>query len=144
MPYVTQKAGPFGFVLTPGQTHDTPGLCPSVLDDRRPDRGAARDKGYDADAIREEIAKADIEAVIPVQQAQELAMRCHPIRQDQGNLPRLCRHRRCQTMDTLCPPALARTLLYHLADVWIARAGLDLMERDPPNSLCFRRAAARS
>ena len=89
------------------------------------------DKGYDADAIREELAKAEIEAVIPakrnrkrpraarcrkiqvaqpdraaVQQAQELAARRHQIRQDQGVLPRLRRHRSSQALATLCPRGL--------------------------------------
>jgi IS5 family transposase len=75
------------------------------------------DKGYDADAIREELTKADVEAVIPpratgashrarprkislaqprrapVQQAQELAAHRNTIRQNQGILPRLCQSR---------------------------------------------------
>lgn len=43
-----------------------PGLRPAVPHDRRQDRGATLvDKGYDADAIREELTKADVEAVIP-------------------------------------------------------------------------------
>src|SRR3546814_11850863 len=38
-----------------------------------------------------------------VQQAQELAAGRHPLRQNQGILPRLRRTRLSQTMDTLCP-----------------------------------------
>jgi transposase len=41
------------------------GLRPAVPHDRRQDRGAAGRQGYDADAIREELTKADVEAVIP-------------------------------------------------------------------------------
>jgi transposase len=52
-------------VLTPGQTHDIQGFAPlfRMIADRI--EAFLADKGYDADAIREEIADADIEAVIP-------------------------------------------------------------------------------
>jgi transposase len=42
-----------------------PWLRPAVPHDRRQDRGATGRQGYDADAIREELTKADVEAVIP-------------------------------------------------------------------------------
>jgi transposase len=56
---------PLGFVLTPGQTHDSQGFAPlfRMISDRI--EAFLADKGYDADAVREEIASADIEAVIP-------------------------------------------------------------------------------
>lgn len=59
------KGRPLVFVLTPGQTHDTQGPAPSfrMISDRI--EAFLADKGYDGDAIREEIASADIEAVIP-------------------------------------------------------------------------------
>jgi transposase len=59
------KGRPLGFVLTPGQTHDTQGFAPlfRMISDRI--EAFLADKGYDADAIRQEIAEADIEAVIP-------------------------------------------------------------------------------
>jgi hypothetical protein len=105
--------------------HDEPGFarCPH---DRRQDRGAAGRQG-DRDAIREELTKADVEAVIPaksnrrepiaqprkislaqprrapVQQAQELAAHRNTIRQNQGILPRLCQSRVSPAVDTLCP-----------------------------------------
>jgi IS5 family transposase len=90
------------------------------------------DKGYDADAIREELTKADVEAGIPaksnrrepiahdrekyrwrnrrapVQQAQELAAHRNTIRQNQGILPRLCQSRVSPAVDTLCPRNLNR------------------------------------
>jgi transposase len=52
-------------VLTPGQAHDVQGFGPlfRMISDRI--QALLADRGYDADAIREEIAKADIEAVIP-------------------------------------------------------------------------------
>lgn len=56
---------PLCFVLTPGQAHDVQGFAPlfRMLGDRI---GALlADKGYDADVIREEIAAAGVEAVIP-------------------------------------------------------------------------------
>jgi transposase len=53
------------FVLTPGQTHDVHGFGPlfRMLEDRV--EALLADKGYDADAIREEIEAAGVEAVIP-------------------------------------------------------------------------------
>lgn len=56
---------PLGFVLTPGQTHDVHGFGPlfRMLGDRI--EALLADKGYDADAIRAELAAAHIEAVIP-------------------------------------------------------------------------------
>ena len=59
------KGRPLGFVLTPGQTHDTQGFAPlfRMISDRI--EAFLADKGYDADAIREEISSAKIEAVIP-------------------------------------------------------------------------------
>lgn len=56
---------PLGFVLTPGQAHDTQGFGPlfQMLADRI--EALLADKGYDADAIRAEIAAAGVEAVIP-------------------------------------------------------------------------------
>ena len=44
-------------MLTPGQAHDIHGLGPLFR--------MLADKGYDADAIRAEIAAAGVEAVIP-------------------------------------------------------------------------------
>ncbi|MER0240392.1 IS5 family transposase [Fulvimarina sp. MAC8] len=59
------KGRPLGFVLTPGQTHDVIGFSPlmRMIDDRI--EALLADKGYDAAAIREDLRKADIEAVIP-------------------------------------------------------------------------------
>lgn len=56
---------PFGFVLTPGQAHDVQGFGPlfQMLSDQI--EALLADKGYDADAIRAEIAAAGVEAVIP-------------------------------------------------------------------------------
>lgn len=56
---------PLGFVLTPGQAHDAQGCAPlfRVIDDRI--EAFLADRGYDADAIREEIAAAGVEAVPP-------------------------------------------------------------------------------
>ena len=56
---------PLYFVRTPGQAHDVKGFGPlfGMLTGRI---GALlADKGYDADAIRAELAKAGVEAVIP-------------------------------------------------------------------------------
>ena len=52
-------------MLTPGQTHDVQGFAPlfRMIDDRI--EAFLADRGYDADAIREEIAAAGVEAVIP-------------------------------------------------------------------------------
>ena len=59
------KGRPLGFVLTPGQAHDLQGFRPlfRMLDDRI--EALLADKGYDADTIRDEIARAGVEAVIP-------------------------------------------------------------------------------
>ena len=55
---------PLGFVLTPGQAHDVQGFAPlfRMIGDRI--EAFLADRGYDADAIREEIAGAGVEAVI--------------------------------------------------------------------------------
>lgn len=56
---------PLCFVLTPGQTHDVRGFGPlfRMLAERV--EALLADKGYDADAIRQEIADAGVEAVTP-------------------------------------------------------------------------------
>ncbi|WP_375429335.1 IS5 family transposase [uncultured Sphingomonas sp.] len=56
---------PLCFVLTPGQAHDVQGFGP--LFRRLAERVEAllADKGYDADAIRDTLAHADVEAVMP-------------------------------------------------------------------------------
>ena len=56
---------PLCFVLTPGQAHDVQGFAPlfRMLAERV--EALLADKGYDADAIRDTLAKADVEAVIP-------------------------------------------------------------------------------
>ena len=52
-------------MLTPGQTHDVQGFAPlfGMIDDRI--EAFLAESGYDADTIREEIAAAHVEAVIP-------------------------------------------------------------------------------
>lgn len=79
------------------------------------DTSSSGHKGYDADAIRDEIASADIEAVIPA-----TSNRREPIPHDKANyykwrnqirqvrriLPRFRRNRCSQIMDTLWPRAL--------------------------------------
>jgi len=52
-------------VLTPGQAHDTQGFAPlfRMLSDKI--EALLADRGYDADTIREAIADAGVEAVIP-------------------------------------------------------------------------------
>ena len=52
-------------MLTPGQAHDVQGFAPlfRMIGDRF--EAFLADRGYDADAIREEIAAAGVEAVIP-------------------------------------------------------------------------------
>ena len=54
-------------MLTPGQAHDVQGFRPlmRMVADRID--ALLADKGYDADAIREELADAEVEAVIPAQ-----------------------------------------------------------------------------
>lgn len=56
---------PFGFVLTPGQTHDVTGFGPlfRMLAERI--ASLLADKGYDADDIRPGLAAAGVEVVIP-------------------------------------------------------------------------------
>ncbi|MDQ2083227.1 IS5 family transposase [Xanthobacteraceae bacterium Astr-EGSB] len=60
-----EKGRPLGFALTPGQTHDTQAFAPllRMISDRI--EAVLADKGYDADAIRDEIAGVKVEAVIP-------------------------------------------------------------------------------
>ncbi|BCH33368.1 hypothetical protein MesoLjLc_52980 [Mesorhizobium sp. L-8-10] len=62
---------PLGFVLTPDQTHDTQGGAPLIADRIE---AMLADKGYDAGATREEIAKAEVEAVIPATAATRPSM----------------------------------------------------------------------
>lgn len=52
-------------MLTPGQVHDVQGFAPlfRMIGDRI--EAFLADRGYDADAIRQEIAAAGVEAVIP-------------------------------------------------------------------------------
>lgn len=59
------RGRPLAFVLTPGQAHDVQGFGPlmRVIADRID--ALLADKGYDADAIRQQLADAEIEAVIP-------------------------------------------------------------------------------
>ena len=59
------KGRPLGFVLTPGQSHDIQGFGPLFRLIVHKIEALLADKGYDADAIREELANADVEAVIP-------------------------------------------------------------------------------
>jgi transposase len=56
---------PLGFVLTPGQAHDVQGFGPLFRMVAHRIEALLADKGYDADAIRAEIAAAGVEAVIP-------------------------------------------------------------------------------
>jgi transposase len=56
---------PLGFVLTGGDAHDIKGFAPLLRMVADKIEALLADKGYDADAIREELARADIEAVIP-------------------------------------------------------------------------------
>ena len=64
-PRCDDQGRPLFFVLTPGQAHDVKGFGPlfGMLADRI--EALLANKGYDADAIRQELAKADVEAVIP-------------------------------------------------------------------------------
>ena len=59
------KGRPLGFVLTPGQTHDVQGFGPLFRMIADKIEALLADKGYDTDAIREELAIAEVEAVIP-------------------------------------------------------------------------------
>ncbi|WP_371514785.1 IS5 family transposase [Brevundimonas denitrificans] len=56
---------PLGFVLTPGQAHDVQGFAPLFRMIEGRIEAFLADRGYDADAIRQEIAAAGVEAVIP-------------------------------------------------------------------------------
>ncbi|MBN7777447.1 transposase [Nitratireductor aquimarinus] len=51
--------------MTPGQTHDTQSVAPLFRMSSDRIEAFLTGKGYDADAIREEIARAEVEAVIP-------------------------------------------------------------------------------
>ena len=59
-----EQGRPLAFVLTPGQAHDRHGFGPLML--MVADRIAAllAEKGYDADVIRDELARSGVEAVI--------------------------------------------------------------------------------
>ena len=52
-------------MLTPGQAHDVQGFAPLFRMIGNRIEAFLPDRGYDADAIREEIAAAGIEAVTP-------------------------------------------------------------------------------
>ena len=56
---------PLGFVLTGGEAHDINGFAPLLRMIADKIEALLADKGYDADAVREELTKAGIEAVIP-------------------------------------------------------------------------------
>ena len=119
-------------MLTPGQTHDVQGFAPlfRMITDRI---GAfLADRGYDADAIREEIEAAHVEAVIPaktnrrdpaphdrnkyrwrnlierlfnkLKNWRRIATRCDKTKESYLGFVAL---RLSQTMDTLCPRSLA-------------------------------------
>jgi transposase len=59
------KGRPLGFVLTGGEAHDIKGFAPLMRMIADKIEALLADKGYDADAIREELAAAGVEAVIP-------------------------------------------------------------------------------
>jgi transposase len=59
------KGRPIGFVLTPGQAHDIQGFGTLFRMIADKIEALLADKGYDADTIRDELAKVDVEAVIP-------------------------------------------------------------------------------
>lgn len=59
------KGRPLGFVLTPAQAHDIQGFGPLFRMIADKIEALLADRGYDADAVRGELAKADVEAVIP-------------------------------------------------------------------------------
>jgi IS5 family transposase len=59
------KGRPLGFVLTPEQTHDVNGFAPLFRMITNKIEAFLADRGYDVNAIREELAKAEVEAVIP-------------------------------------------------------------------------------
>lgn len=52
---------------TPGQAHDIQGFGPLFRMIADKIEALLADKGYDADTIREELAQAEVEAVIPAQ-----------------------------------------------------------------------------
>lgn len=52
-------------MLTPGEAHDVQGFAPLFRMTTDRIEALLGGKGYDADAIREEIAKAGVEAIIP-------------------------------------------------------------------------------
>ena len=71
---------PLAVVLTPGQSGDAP-TCPALLDavpDECPVKAAVADKAFDSDAIRADLGRRGIEAVIP-----PLACRNEPIPYDE-------------------------------------------------------------
>jgi transposase len=59
------RGRPLGFVLTGGEAHDIKGFAPLLQMVADKIEALLADKSYDADAIREVLARADIEAVIP-------------------------------------------------------------------------------
>jgi transposase len=56
---------PICLVLRPGQPHDLHGVGPLFRMPGDPIESLLADKGYDANAVREEIEAAGVEAVIP-------------------------------------------------------------------------------
>ncbi len=68
---------PLGFLLTPSQAHDVEGFAPlfRMIEDRID--ALLADRGYDANAIRQEIEPAGVEAVIPAK-----GKRCCPAQHD--------------------------------------------------------------
>jgi len=117
---------PLGFVLAPGQTHDVQGFAPLFRMIGERIEAFRADPGYDADAIRNEIAAAGVEAVIPAKTNRRVPaphdrvkyrwrsvierlfnklknwQGRHPLRQNQEILSRRCRSRFNQALDT-CP-----------------------------------------
>lgn len=65
------KGRPLGFVLTPGQAHDVNGFSPLFWMITDKIEAFLANKGHDADAIRDEIAKAGVEAVIPAKSSRK-------------------------------------------------------------------------
>lgn len=67
-------------MLTPGQAHDVQGFAPlfRMIGDQT--EAFLADRGYDADAIRDEIEKAGVEAVIPAK-----SNRRRPVPHDREN-----------------------------------------------------------
>jgi transposase len=119
------KGRPLGLVLTPGQSHDIQGFGPLFRMIADKIEALLADKVCDADAIREELTKADVEAVIPAKSNRRepiahdrendagatSSSACstssrtggarNTIRQNQGILPRLCQSRVSPAVDTL-------------------------------------------